>query len=106
MRGNKTLDISVKRAKIVLKDIEYKPLGKRTAYIQIKNFGEKVDSEFKNTLEEIQKNPSTKKIIFDLRNNPGGYLGKVSHMLGFFIPKGEATAIVSSGKDDIKYLSQ
>lgn len=105
-RGEEVLKIDVKRAKIVLKDVEYKTLRDNTAYIQIKNFGEKVDSEFKTALEEVKKNSSTKKIIFDLRNNPGGYLGKVSHILWYFLPKWEATAIVSSWKKDVKYFSQ
>lgn len=104
-RGEEILKIDVKRAKIVIKDVEYKTLRDNTAYIQIKNFGEKVDNEFRAALQEVKKNSSTKKIIFDLRNNPGGYLGKVSDILWYFIPKWEHTAIVSSGKKDVPYLS-
>ena len=46
-----------------------------------------------------------RKVIFDLRNNPGGYLWKVSTMLSYFVPKWEPTAIVSTGENDINYKS-
>lgn len=102
---NTPLDITVTRAKITLKDIEYKNIDAKTFYIQIKNFGNNADVEFKQALTELKEKKSVKKVIFDLRNNPGGYLGEVSNMLSYAIPKGEATAIVSSGDNDLAYKS-
>lgn len=97
--------ISVVRDTIIIKDIEYSKEGRDTAYIQMKSFGDKVDVEFTEVLKEISEDSSIKKIIFDVRNNPGGYLGKVSYMLGYFVPTGEATAIVNTPNNEVKYES-
>lgn len=100
------LDIYVVRAKIVLKDIEHEKIDNNTYYVQIKNFGENVDSEFKLALEAILEEKNIKKIIFDLRNNPGGYLGEVSSMLSYFVEKGLPTAIVDYGNRQVNYTSR
>jgi carboxyl-terminal processing protease len=94
------------RAKIVLKDIEHEKIDNNTYYVQIKNFGEDVDSEFKLALEAILEEKNIKKIIFDLRNNPGGYLGEVSSMLSYFVEKGLPTAIVDYGNRQVNYTSR
>ncbi len=99
------LTISVKRAKIILKDVEYKKIDSKTFYIQIKSFWEHVDSEFKEAIDAIKEDRKIKKIIIDLRNNPGWYLTEVSNMLSHFIKKWEATAIVGYGSYDTSYKS-
>jgi len=101
----KPLKIQVKREKIILKDIEYKKLDKDTFYIQVKNFWEKVDTEFWEALTALNEEKTVKKVIFDLRNNPGGYLGKVSNMLSYFVEKWSPTAIVNYGANEIEYKS-
>jgi carboxyl-terminal processing protease len=100
------IEIYVIRAKIIIKDVEHKKIDRNTYYIQIKNFWESVDSEFKWALEAILKEKNINKIIFDVRNNPGGYLGEVSTMLSYFIDQGDSTAIIDYGKREIKYSSQ
>ena len=102
---NNPFDVSVTRDKIIIKDVEHKLIDSETFYIQIKNFWNRADSEFKTALEALQEKESVKKIIFDLRNNPGGYLWEVSTILSYAVPKGEATAIVSTGNDDLAYRS-
>jgi carboxyl-terminal processing protease len=100
------IEIYVTRAKITIKDVEHKKINYNTYYIQIKNFGESVDSEFKDALEAILEERGTTKIIFDLRNNPGGYLGEVSTMLSYFVEEGNSTAIIDYGSREIKYSSK
>jgi len=102
---SKDLIITVTRKKIFLKDIEYKKLDTQTAYIQIKTFWDNVAKDFVASLEEIKSDKQVKKIIFDLRNNPGGYLDQVANMLSYFVVSGEPTAIVSYGNKDVPYLS-
>jgi len=102
----KILQIYVIRAKIILKDIEHKSLSSDTYYIQIKNFWTTVDTDFTEALEAVKENNNIKKIIFDLRNNPGWYLGEVSSMLSHFVDKWEATAIIDYGDNDRKYISK
>jgi carboxyl-terminal processing protease len=102
---SKPLEILVTREKIILKDVEHKKLNRNTYYIQIKNFWDRVDTEFKQALEAVLEEHSTDKIIFDLRNNPGWYLGEVSTMLSYFIEAGKPTAIVNSWDRELKYNS-
>ena len=99
------LIFEMKRWKIILKDVEYKKLDSKTAYIQIKTFWEHVADDFEMSLEQIAEDKNIQKIIFDLRNNPGWYLDQVANMMGGLVPEGKATAIVSHGDTDTPFIS-
>jgi len=47
-----------------------------------------------------------KKIIFDVRNNPGWYLDEVSYMLSYFVPEWEATAIIEYTDSKKEFISR
>jgi carboxyl-terminal processing protease len=53
----------------------------------------------------VVANKSIDKIIFDLRNNPGGYLSEVSTMLSYFIDEWSPTAIIDYGSRELEYSS-
>ncbi len=93
-RWNKLLDIEVKRAKIVIKEVEYKLLNRYTYYIKLKFFGPNISKEFKEALKDLKKHRNIRKVIIDLRNNPGWYLDQVTDMLSYFVPSWEITAVV------------
>ena len=93
-REDRELKITVTRQKIVLKEVEYEMKGGETYYIKIKNFWATVSEEFTKSLEIIKGNWNVKKIIFDLRNNPGGYLDQVNEMLSNFVPAGEPVSVI------------
>ena len=97
-RWSKTLVITVDREKIIIKDVEFESLRSDTFYIQIKNFGTKVDAEFFNAIEELKTRKSTKKVIIDVRNNPGWYLSKVNDILWYFVEKWEPVSVVKYQK--------
>jgi len=105
LRKNKTLKVEVTREKIIVKNIEYSLPKYNTFYIQIKSFGPNVFEEFTQSLDVLEKKKGIKKIIIDLRNNPGGYLDQVSAILGYFVPKWEKTAIVDYGIKEQSYKS-
>lgn len=100
------IDIVVTRAKIVITDIEHERLATDTYYIQIKNFGDNVGDDFESALEEVKKIPNIRKIIFDLRSNPGGFLWEASKVLSHFVEKWEATAIINYGNSQQQYTSK
>jgi carboxyl-terminal processing protease len=104
-RWQETLEIKVTRAKITIKDVEYKLLDYSTFYIEIKSFWDHVSQQFKEALEELKKNKWVKKVIIDLRNNGGGYLWEVSDMLWYFVEKWEPTAVVKYIENERKFLS-
>jgi len=80
-RWNKTQKIEVKRAKIIIKEIESKKINSSTLYIQMKFFWPSISKEFSNSLDILKTDKNIKKIIFDLRWNGWWYLDEVSNML-------------------------
>lgn len=103
--SSQAIDIFVTRAKIVITDVEHERLGTDTYYIQIKNFGDHVGKDFELALEEIKKIPNIRKIIFDVRSNPGGYLWEASKVLSYFVEKWEATAVINYWDSKQQYTS-
>jgi len=57
------------------------------AYIRIYQFTSNLPSKFRGVVSEILKN-NAKKIILDVRNNPGGYLESAVDVASWFLPKG------------------
>ncbi len=58
------------------------------AYLKIYQFSEKSDSEFARAANKILQSKA-KKIILDLRNNPGGYLEVSQNIAGWFLEDGK-----------------
>ena len=59
-------------------------LDEDVAYIEMFVFNKNVDDEFKKASEEIVKS-SAKKIILDVRNNPGGLLDSAVNIASYFL---------------------
>ena len=97
-----TSTATITREKIILTEVEYKSLDSDTYYIQIKNFWEKVDNDFIKAMEEFISSWSWR-LILDLRNNPGGYLWKVIHILSHFIETWDPVAVIKQWSDTIYY---
>ncbi len=66
------------------------------AHIRLYQFSEVARSSFNKAGLEII-NGSSKKIILDLRNNPGGYLEVAQDIAGWFLEKGDLVAIEDFG---------
>lgn len=58
------------------------------AYVKIYNFTANLPSKFDEIVPEILKN-NAKKIIIDVRNNPGGYLDSAVEIASWFLSKGD-----------------
>lgn len=86
--------VEVTRSDIIIKEVEGKKYDSTTYYVQIKQFWDSVFEDFNTTLEEIKKDKNIKKIILDLRNNPGWYLDQVNEMLSLFIQKWDVVSSV------------
>lgn len=87
------LDFTVKREKIVLDNISYKDLGNGIYRISISQFLDATADEFNQkwnkTVNEISSKGNVKGIVMDLRNNPGGYVYSVRHVLEEFLSSGD-----------------
>lgn len=104
LRDWNTFEVEVIRDKIIIKDVEYKVINDKFFYIQIRMFWDKVFQEFSNSLDELNKS-WVKKVIIDLRNNPGWYLDSVAKMLSFFVEKWQPTAHVKYKNWEMNYNS-
>jgi C-terminal peptidase prc len=95
----KNFDISVIRTNIEIKNISKKLMkeNEHIAYIKLTGFikvegKDGSDVQFKNALKELEqeakeKNIKLKGLIFDLRNNAGGYLELAINISDFFVSK-------------------
>ncbi len=105
-RGEEILEIEVTREKIILNDVEYEILENGIFYIQIRQFGDKVNAQFVEALENLKKSQNIKKVVIDLRNNPGWYLEQVNDMLSAFIEKWAPVAVVKYNEGSFAYESK
>lgn len=75
--------------------------------IHLYNFNEESTQYFKDAINEFEKS-GKKKLILDLRNNPGGFLSSAIDVASYFIPQGKTIVKEDFGRDDkpnVKYRS-
>ena len=77
------------------------------AYIKLYQFSEKASYDFQMAAIEILNTPA-KKIILDLRNNPGGYLEVAQDIAGWFLERDKLVVIedFGEGKEKIEYKAK
>lgn len=82
------LTIKVTKAEIKVQNVVMHYIAEsQIAHIQIVQFADGVPDQLKSALTEAKK-LGAKKIILDLRDNPGGYLQGAIDTASFFVPKG------------------
>jgi carboxyl-terminal processing protease len=86
-RQNKKMEISVIREKITVNPVPYYTmLANEVGYISFTTFNEKASTEVKKAFLDL-KEQGMKKLIIDVRGNPGGLLNEAVSIANFFIPK-------------------
>ncbi len=86
-RNTESFDVDIVRAVIQIPVVEYEMLEGNIAYISLSTFNEKSTSQLRAALKELLgQNP--KGLIFDLRNNGGGYLVTAIEVASEFIGSG------------------
>ena len=84
----KPLVIEMKREKITIDNVPYYgKVNDDIGYIKLSDFTTGAGKEVKNALEDL-KSKGVSKIIFDLRDNPGGLLSEAVNVSNVFIEKG------------------
>jgi carboxyl-terminal processing protease len=63
-------------------------LDAQTGYIRVSEFGENTDQELGQALRNLQRQ-GMKRLMFDLRNNPGGALDQAIKVANRFLPRGD-----------------
>lgn len=100
-------DIKITRDTIKVDTIKWKLKNNDVAYIKINEFGQTLPSDFKKAALEILQSPA-KKIVLDLRGNPGGYLDVAQTVAGWFLQPGQTVTMEDFGSKKAKqnYLAQ
>jgi carboxyl-terminal processing protease len=95
-KEKETKEVTIVRDIIKIPAVEWKSLGEDVAYIEIFTFNKNVDSEFEKAAREITASKA-KRIILDLRNNPGGLLDSAINIAGYFLDADKVVAIERFG---------
>ncbi|MCF6296520.1 MAG: S41 family peptidase [Flavobacteriaceae bacterium] len=102
-RQNKTLNFNIVREKIIVNPVpHYQMITDEVGYIAFIRFNNKASVEVKNAIVDL-KEQGMKKLILDVRGNPGGLLNEAISITNFFVPKNE---IVVTTKAKLKKWSE
>jgi len=86
-RNGETFDVTITRANIVVPTVESEMLENDIAYVALRNYGSNTTEQLRNTLQQMM-DQDPRGLIFDLRNNGGGYLNTAIQVVSEFIPEG------------------
>ena len=95
---NQTKEIKIIRDTIKVNSIDWELKDGDIAYISIHQFDQSLSADFKKIAFEMLASPA-KKIILDLRNNPGGYLEVSQDIASWFLKSGQVVTIEDFGKN-------
>lgn len=94
MRQGEHQTIAVERRRIESAVATGQMLADGIGLVKISNFDERCASESIAAIQKLQQE-GAKKIIFDVRNNPGGYAEELVKLLDYLLPEGDLFRSVS-----------
>ena len=102
LRGDELVTVTAIRDEVEEINVAYEiDEEKNIAYVQIVSFKDNTFAQFKKAIDSIEA-AGVKGIIFDLRNNPGGYVDSVVSVISYLIPDGERVISYQyKGREDI-----
>ena len=95
-RQGKSNTTSVTRSEIEIDAVpHFSMIDDQTGYIVLQKFNAKASSQTGYALKDL-KAQGAKKIILDLRGNPGGLLNEAVNVVNLFVPKGQLVVTTKS----------
>ena len=94
MRQGEHQTLAVERRRIESAVATGQMLADGIGLVKISNFDERCASESIAVIQKLQQE-GAKKIIFDVRNNPGGYAEELVKLLDYLLPEGDLFRSVS-----------
>ncbi|MGI8658040.1 MAG: S41 family peptidase [Candidatus Limnocylindria bacterium] len=91
-------DITITRAEITLQEVESRLIDGHIGYIGLNGFSAPAADQFKTALADLL-DQGADQIVFDLRDNPGGYIDAAQQIGSQFIDDGLIFTQESSGSD-------
>ena len=86
-RENETFDVTITRQQIIVPTVEHEMLEDDIAYIALYTYGDKSTEQLRDALRDLLAQDPIG-LIFDLRNNGGGYLTTAIEVVSEFIRDG------------------
>ena len=90
-RQNQTeiLNYEIERALVKIPSVpHFEMIEKGTAYIKLTQFTASATSDIEAAYNKLKEKNEIKKLVLDLRGNPGGLLDESVKIVNFFVPKG------------------
>lgn len=103
-RGFKEETLTIERAEVAKVSVSYEMFKNNIGYIQISEFAINTSEQFKKAVTELQ-NQGAKGIVFDVRNNPGGYLTELVKTLDVILPEGKIITTTDINGNSQDYTS-
>lgn len=92
-RGSETREYAIVRDNIKVHSVSAKMLDDSIGYLRITNFNESVADDLKKEYARLEES-GMKRVILDLRDNPGGLLDKSVEVAELFVKEGPVVSIV------------
>lgn len=102
LRDGNEIDFDVVRGSYTYETVDYRVIekdGVKIGYINITEFYEITVDQFKKAVEDL-KAEGCKGLVFDMRDNPGGYLSSVYYILDYILPTGPVVKLTYSDGEE------
>jgi len=87
--GKEPYDVEITREAILVPSVELEFKDNNVAYLRLTRFGDRTNEEWEAAVTKIvEHQPKVSGIVFDLRNNPGGYLSGSVFIASEFLSSG------------------
>ncbi len=96
--GGEPFDVTITRSEIELQEVETRMIDDRVGYIALNGFSAPAADQFAEGLGELI-DEGAEQIVFDLRDNPGGYIDAAQKIASQFIEEGLIFTQESAGDD-------
>lgn len=105
LRNGEEQDLSIERKTIVMPTVKGQMLTEDIGYIRVTQFAEKTVDEFTKAYEDLQAK-GMKRLVLDLRDNPGGLI-TTAHGIGqYLVPKGPIVTVQTRRGKTTAYMSR
>lgn len=96
LRQGKTKTTTIKREAVEIHAVpHYDMVDEKTGYVVLRKFTQKASNETINAIRDL-KNQGAKRLILDLRGNPGGLLSEAVNVVNIFVPKNQLVVTTKS----------
>jgi len=102
--GREPFDVTITRDEIVLQEVETRLIDDHVGYIGLNGFSAPASEQFAAGLQELL-DQGADRIVFDLRDNPGGYIDAAQQIASQFVNDGLIFTQESADNDVKRYES-